>query len=144
MTSSIKWEPIEDIKAVRDMVERSFLGKMAKLSRPRPAMDLYQADDAFIAEIEVPGFAIDDIDVSMTGSQLTIEIECHPPEDRNFVFQERYVGKMSRTIDLPAVVDADQVRARLQDGLLVLTMPKREHAAQKVDVSPSIASAPAG
>ena len=77
MTSSIKWEPIEDIKAVRDMVARSFLGKMAGSSRPRPAMDLYQTDDAFIAEIEVPGFTIDDIDVSMTSSQLTIEIERH-------------------------------------------------------------------
>ena len=138
MTSSIKWEPIEDIKAVRDLLGRSFLGKMPKLSKVRPSMDLYETDDAFIAEIDVPGLAIKDIDVSMTGSQLTIEIERQVPKGRIIVFQERFAGKMARTIDLPDVVDPDKVRARPQDGVLVLTMPKREQALQvKIDVSPA-------
>jgi HSP20 family protein len=138
MTSSIKWEPIEDIKAVRDLVERSFLSRMPGLRKPGPPTDLYETDDAFVAEMDVPGLATDDIDLSMTGSQLTIEIERQAPEGRIVVFQERFAGKMARTIDLPAVVDADQVRAKLQNGVLVLTMPKRRDASQvKIGVSPA-------
>jgi HSP20 family molecular chaperone IbpA len=91
MTSSIKWEPIEDMKAVRDLLAHSFLGKMPGLFKAGPSMDLYETDVAFVAEIDVPGLAIADIDLSLTGSQLTIEIERQMPEGRIVVFQERPV-----------------------------------------------------
>jgi HSP20 family protein len=137
MTSSIKWEPIEDVKALRKLLERSFAGKMsAKLAGARPLMDLFETDEAFVAEIEVPGLITEDIDVSVSGSQVTVEIERRVPEGRVYVLVERLAGKMSRTIDLPDVVDADKVQARLKDGVLVLTMPKCKDAQEiKIAVS---------
>ena len=137
MTSSIKWEPIEDMKTIRNLLGRSFAGKMsAQLAGDRPLMDLFETDEAFVAEIEVPGLTAEGIDVSVSGSQVTVEIERQVPEGRVYVLAERLTGKISRTIDLPDVVDADEVQARLKDGVLVLTMPKCKDAQEiKIIVS---------
>ena len=92
---------------------------------------------ASVSFTEVAGLTAEDIDVSVSGSQVTVEIERQVPQDRFYILDERLTGKMSRTIDLPGVVGADAVQARLKDGVLTLTMPKHKDAqATQIIVSP--------
>ncbi len=135
MTSSIKWEPIEDLKAVRNLLGRSLAGKISsRFVQGRPLTDLYETDVAFVAEIDVPGIEADDLDVSVYGSEIVLAIERPAQEERKYLYRERPVGKISRTIQAPDVVDTAQIQARVEKGVLVLTMPKREDA-QEVKIS---------
>ncbi len=129
MTSSIKWEPIEDLKALRELIGKSVVGKIsAKLVEGRPAMDLYETEDAYIAEIDAPGVAVEGLEVSVYGSEVTISLCRQPVEGRNYLYQERPTGTISRRIKMPDTVNAEEISARLSNGLLILNMPKRQDA----------------
>lgn len=139
MTSSIKWEPLEDIKVISGFVGKALglrHGRDAQAGVGGPLTDLYETPEAFVAEIEVPGMGAEQVDISVYGSALTISIERPAVEGRDYLYQERATGKISRTLSLPAAVDVNQIQAHVLNGLLVLTMPKREDARQvKISVS---------
>lgn len=129
MTSSIKWEPIEDLKALRELIGRSVVGKIsAKLVEGRPAMDLYETEDDYVAEIDAPGITIEGVEVSVYGSEVTISLSRPAVEGRNYLYQERPAGTISRRIKVPDSVDTEKISARLGNGTLILTMPKRQDA----------------
>ncbi len=105
--------------------------------RAYPALNLWEDADKVYAEAELPGMSLDDIEILVAGSELTIKGRRNAPETekRTFHRQERWVGEFSRTISLPYEVDADRVEARLKDGVLLVTMPKTAGArARKIAV----------
>ena len=136
MTSSIKWEPIEDLKAMRDMAARLLPHKHAPGTAKCPPMDLYEEPDAFVLEVGVAGATAEDVDISVGNSELLVEVEYAVPEGRDYLYQERPKGKIVRSVTLPQSVDTDKIQAKLGNGLLVLTMPKVPAAKEvKIDVS---------
>lgn len=137
MTSSVKWEPVEDLKALRDLISKSVVGKIsAKLVESRPLMDLYETDTAYVAEIDAPGVTIDGLEVSVYGAEVTIKLSRAPVEERAYLYRERPTETISRRIKVPDAVDTEGIKARLGNGLLILTMPKRKDAqGVKIEVS---------
>lgn len=137
MTSSIKWEPMEDLRAIRDLVGRSFVGRVSsRLVEGRPLMDLYETDDAFVAEIDAPGMDAESLDISVVEAELTLTLERKKDQERKYLYQERQAGKIWRKIRLPTAVDTEQIQAKLENGVLVLTMPKRPEAREvKINVA---------
>jgi HSP20 family protein len=134
MTSSIKWEPIEDLKAVREMVERIWslpwihlhdarLGSWQVLGARQP-IDLYETKDGFVAEVDVPGLYADDLTVSVAGSKMTIA-GSREKAQQAYLHRERPAGKFARVLSVPVGVDVDGIEARLRDGVLVVSMPKK-------------------
>ncbi len=98
-------------------------------------LDLQERDGAFEVQAEIPGVKKDDIRVEVNGDMLTLQAEVKQ-EDRQAgegrpLRMERYYGSVSRTMQLPAEVDETQAKAKYEDGVLRLTLPKKAAAAAK-------------
>ena len=100
-----------------------------------PLVDLYEYDDRYTLYAEVPGVEGNEVDLSYVAHRLTIRGEkTHPAgldEDKRPIHGERRFGAFSRTIDLPADVDADRMSARCHAGVLEITIPKSEASRPK-------------
>jgi HSP20 family protein len=96
-----------------------------------PPVNVWEDADAFHVELEVPGLTQDQVQIAVTNkNHLTIQGE-RQPEDTGkgrWHRRERGFGRFQRVLKLPLPVDADRVEARLENGLLFLTLPKAEEA----------------
>ena len=127
MTSAIRWEPIEDLKAIRDVVSQSleWLWGRVPLCGARLPVDLYQTDDAYVAVMDMPGVGADDLDLSVSGSKLSVAGKRQPSEPGTaYVRRERVAQRFSRSLRLPDDVDVEQIKAKLSSGVLTVTLPK--------------------
>jgi len=93
------------------------------------SVDLLDQGEEFVALIDLPGFEKDDIDVRIRDRTLHIDAERHSEIDEEpdeYIRKERSHESVSRRIELPDAVDMDAVDARLDDGILRLTIGKAE------------------
>ena len=95
-----------------------------------PALNVWEDEANYYAEAELPGFRLADVEVHVRGSELSLsgERKTEEKEDATWHRRERGVGKFHRTLELPLPVEADRVRASLQNGVLTVTLPKAEAA----------------
>ncbi len=95
-----------------------------------PALNVRDDGEHLIAEVEVPGFKMDDLEVSVMGDQLTIKgrRELLNEEGTTYHRREWSSGEFARTLTLPIDVDAEKVEATLSDGVLTITLPKAQTA----------------
>lgn len=101
---------------------------------PYPALNVWEDEDNLYVEAELPGLKPEDIDVSVTErDQLTITAQRTPnsPEGGAWLRQEGGYGRFSRTVTLPAEVNAEGVQASSEAGVLTITLPKMEQAKPK-------------
>lgn len=102
-----------------------------------PAVNVWEDADGVYVESELPGLDSQDIEIYVTGRQLTLRGDRKPPVVERGVWhrQERGHGKFQRVVELPADVDADAVEARFQNGVLLVKLPKRaESRPRKIDI----------
>ena len=95
--------------------------------------DITDEGDHYLLEADLPGFEKKDIQLDVSGDTLTIRAERHSKveekDQKNKVIRvERSYGSYSRQFDISAV-DADQIKAKYDNGVLQLTLPKKEKAA---------------
>ena len=96
-----------------------------------PAVNMWEQDDALFLEAELPGLALGDLEIFVTGhNQFTLKGERKPPTVANGVQhrQERSFGKFTRTVTLPFAVNEDAIDARFENGVLKVRLPKHEAA----------------
>jgi HSP20 family protein len=92
-----------------------------------PRVDVIEHDDEVVVHAELPGVSKEDLEVSLAGDRLTIKATTkHETEESKGEYHRREIahGEFTRTVQLPATVDADRAQARFTDGLLELTLPK--------------------
>lgn len=113
-----------------------------------PLLNVWEDDDQFLVEAEMPGLKLEDIDITVTErDRLTIAGERKPDADDGRVWhsQECGYGRFSRTVRLPAMVEPDRVDARYEAGILRLSVPKHEAAKpRRIRVKPAELPAVAG
>jgi HSP20 family protein len=135
--------PRQAIDHLREEMNRLFTGLTPDGAWPwvsgrgQPAVNVWETDDAVVAELEVPGVKGDQIDVAVVGNELTLKIQRpdNQPEEVTFHRRERPSGPLTRVLRLPVPVDADRVTAELREGVLTVTLPKAESAMpRKIDV----------
>jgi len=107
-------------------MERLFTGLQRPFAPDFPAMNVWTNEEHAIVTAELPGVAEEDIDVSVTGSTLTLRGERKAAEGGEYHRQEREEGSFVRTLDLPFQVNASQVEARLARGVLHIKLPRAE------------------
>jgi HSP20 family protein len=96
-----------------------------------PPLNLWENENGYQLEAELPGVELADLDITVTGpNQLTLKGQRKVVElkDSTAHRQERPFGKFVRTVTLPTAIDTDKVDARLENGVLKLTLPKHEDA----------------
>jgi len=104
-----------------------------------PRLDVYENDDAYFVKVDVPGIDQKDIDMNITNNVLTIKGEkksssqddASKRKGKRYQREERIYGSFHRTVPLPTPVETDNVDAKLKDGVLYVTLPKREEAKPK-------------
>jgi HSP20 family protein len=99
-----------------------------------PGVDVIDRDDEVVVRASVPGYRKEDIQISVSNSLLTIEGESKAEkkeEKGDYTRCEISRAAFTRTIALPAEVDDSKARASMKDGLLELTLPKREKAKRR-------------
>jgi HSP20 family protein len=96
-----------------------------------PPVNVWEDANAFYVEAELPGMTREQLNIAVTQkNQLTIQGErlAEEPDKGRWHRRERGFGRFQRVLKLPLPVDADHVEAKLEDGLLQLTLPKAEEA----------------
>jgi len=100
----------------------------------RPAVDVSESAEAITVKAELPGMKTDDMAVSLTGDILSIKGEKkeeNEAQGKNYHHIERSHGAFERVIKLPVAVKVDDVEATFKNGMLVITLPKKEEAVAK-------------
>jgi len=94
-----------------------------------PALDVSESDRGYTVKLEMPGVAKEDVKGSIEGRQVTVQAQSQRSEERKdgerVVYRERSVSSYARTFTLPLEVDQSEAGARLEHGVLTLTLPKR-------------------
>lgn len=114
----------------RDFLPESFRGS----GRWRPAVDVSESAEAITVKAELPGIEANDVNVSLTGDILSIKGEKRQEKEaqgKNYHRIERSHGTFERVIKLPVAVKPDDVEATFKNGVLVITLPKKEEAVAK-------------
>lgn len=95
-----------------------------------PALNVWEDGDKLVAEAELPGLKLNDIEILVQGRDLTIKgrRETTKSDDVTYHRRERSVGEFARFLALPVEVDSERVSATFKDGVLRIEMPKAEHA----------------
>jgi HSP20 family protein len=113
-----------------DTFERFFTPAAAAESGARsPALDVAESDRAYTVKLEVPGVAKEDVKVSIDGRHVTVQAHAQRNEEKKdgdrVVYRERTESSYARTLTLPVEVDQAESGAKLENGVLTLTLPKR-------------------
>jgi HSP20 family protein len=120
-------------QAMDRLFEDSFVrpASFGSLSVPDVAIEMKETDSDIVIKAELPGVMPNDVDVSIAEGVLTVKGE-HKEEkeekETNYYRRELKYGSFSRSVNLPAVVNADQAEAVFENGILTLTLPKAEEA----------------
>lgn len=105
-----------------------------------PTVDVYEEGDQIVVKAEVPGMKKEDIDVRIAGDTLTFSGRKEKEEKverKDYFRYERSAGEFSRSVKLPAEVQADKVSAQLKEGVLEIRAPKTADAkarSKKIEV----------
>ncbi len=98
------------------------------------AMDIVEQDNEFQMLANLPGFKKEDVKISVHDNQLVIEAKCEDKkeEKKGTMYRcERYSGSYRRTLYLPDNADVSNIQAKMEDGVLKLTLPKKAEAPKK-------------
>jgi HSP20 family protein len=110
-----------------------------------PAFEVKETSDAYVIEADLPGVKDEDVEVDLTGHRLTISgkrEDEREDESHHFYTYERSYGTFARAFSLPETADVDRTEANLADGVLHVTVPKKEPSqARKVPLGQRIKQA---
>jgi HSP20 family protein len=114
------------------LFDESFRGFFDRRGTTRrfPPANVYETPADVIVRAELPGVAVDDVEVTITGDTLKLEgaRKLEIPDGASFLCQERQHGDFTRVLNLPRLVDAGQAKAEYADGILTITVPKTAEA----------------
>jgi len=137
-----RFDPFDELTTLRNRMDRLFnrFGYNEELDQPvlagnwMPTTDIQETKDALILKAELPGVDEKDINVEIENNVLTINGERKQEaktEEKGYERIERSFGKFYRAFTLPTNVDATKILAQYQNGVLNITLPKREEAKPK-------------
>jgi HSP20 family protein len=113
-----------------DTLERFFAPVAADTPTARnPALDVAESDRAYTVKLDMPGVVKEDVKVSVEGRQVNVQAQSGKADERRegerVVYRERSATAYARSFTLAAEVDQAEAQAKLENGVLTLTLPKR-------------------
>ena len=137
-----KWDKLPVFSSFQDEMNRvldNFFNRESSYGADwKPVVDVAETENDIVVKAEIPGIDPKDIDISITGDKLTLKGEKKEEKENTgkcFHRVESSYGNFKRVITLPASVDVDKVTAEGKNGLLEITLPKKEESkAKKINV----------
>lgn len=132
------WDPFADLNRVQREIENKFFGPRNRPADFAPPVDVHEDEEALVLRAELPGVKREDIDIQVDGNVLTLKGERKleaEQQGRRYHRIERAYGSFVRQFQVPTNIDASAIDARLEEGVLVLRLPKKaELKARKIEV----------
>jgi HSP20 family protein len=130
MSTSLTLDPMHGLRLFEDAVTRMM--SEPRTNRPwSPNVDILETEDALIVRADVPDVKIDDIDVRVENQTLTLKGHRKFEKQENvkgYHRLERSYGEFVRSFAVPPTVDTDKVQADYKNGVLTVTLPRKESA----------------
>lgn len=135
----VRWDPIRDVVALQNRLNSLFQDygrgqndtEALSAASFAPPVDIYEDDHKLVLKLEVPGVKPDDIDIQAEGRTLTVRGErkfSSEEKQENYHRVENRYGTFARTFTLPTTVDAENVKATCDAGVLQIELPKKAEA----------------
>lgn len=132
------------LSTLQDEMERAFSPWFSsalpsiRMERFTPSVDMSEDQDNIYVEMNLPGMEQKDINVKTIGNVLEISAkkeETAEEQNRDYYCCERYRGRFYRALDLPSSVDTSGIEAKTKNGVLTITLPKKEEEkAKEIDI----------
>ena len=133
----IRWDPFREMTNFEDQFNRLWRGVVDGGKRQEswlPAVDVFDTKESVVLKAELAGMKPDDIQIEVEDNVLTIKgerrFEEKVEEDRYYRVERRF-GSFQRSIALPQGVDAEDIQASYEDGILEVRVPKAEEEKPK-------------
>jgi HSP20 family protein len=143
----VKYDPFRELRSLQDEMTRLFTGVVpAGYNREEavntgwfPRVDIFENKDNLVLEAELPGMNRDDFELSFENNVLTLKGERKfekKTDGENYHRVERSYGSFTRSFTLPQTVTADGATAEFNNGILSVSLPKREETkARKIEIT---------
>jgi len=146
-----RWDPFREMVSLRDAMDRLLNQSVVRpgqvLSGMRPdaiPLDVVDRGEFFEVRASVPGVRPEDIEVTVQGDRVTLRGETKGEEERtgdNWLMREHRYGTWQRSVTLPGGVSSDSAEAQMDNGILLLKLPKAQEARpRKISVGAGPAS----
>lgn len=145
--SIVRYDPFRDLRTLQEEVNRLFSTNLTRAFDDEgigrgawaPSVDIYENKDQIVLEAELPGMNQDDFDLSIENNVITLRGERKfekTEESDNYHRVERSYGSFTRSFTLPQTVSPEGATAEYSNGVLRVTLPKREETkARRIQVS---------
>lgn len=138
MNTITRWDPFRNIATLQEQVNRLFEDSFfrsradeSSLAAWTPAVDIYEDGNQMVIKADLPEVNEKDIEVRLENNLLSIRGERKfekKVSEENYLRVERAYGSFSRSFSLPSTVDAEHINAEYRNGVLTVTLPKREES----------------
>ena len=137
----LRWRPFSELDTFRsgfdklfDDFYRSYSEGSEDVSSGYPVVDIRETKDDFIISAEMPDVNKEDVNINLSDNTLTIKGEKKKEEEKkgeNYHRVERSYGTFQRSFTLPTKVENNKIKANYKDGILVITLPKKDEVKSK-------------
>jgi len=148
----IKHDPFRELRNLQDEMTRLFIGTAPRGREEMaggswiPSVDIYEDQDKLILEADLPGLNREDFEISVENNVITLKGERKfekKVEGDNYHRVERCYGGFTRSFTLPQSVTAEGATADFENGILRVSLPKREETkARKIEITGAGENAP--
>ena len=134
----VRWDPLRNVANLQDRINRMFneafttskgFEDEVSMSSRRPAVDIFDTENAILIKAELPGIKKDDVFVDVKDNVLTIKGKRSfdkEIKEENYCRKERSFGKFQRSFTLPEAIDPATIKANFKNGVLEIKVPKSE------------------
>jgi HSP20 family protein len=138
------WDPFAELSELRARFDRLFDEWQSGSERAwTPAIDVVREDGHLVVRADLPGIKPEEVKIEVEDDILTVSgehQESKEEKDKDYVRRERRYGSFSRSMALPAGVDAKKIKAETHDGVVEVTIPlPKEAKKETVAIKPTAA-----
>lgn len=130
-----RFDPLWDMDDVINNFMMRPLSRKVMEMEPQIKLDVKEADGKYLVKAEIPGVKKDDIQVTVDGNRVSISAEVKQEKEEKkgerVIRSERSYGMASRSFTLGDEIEQSQIKAKYNDGVLELTLPKKPSTASK-------------
>ncbi len=133
----IRWDPFRDMVTLREKMNRMFEDVFSGRNEDRelqagtwaPSVDIFETENELVLTAEIPGIDEKDVEIKVEDNTLSIKGERKfekETKEENFHRIERSYGSFYRAFTLPSSVDPERIQAEQENGVLKISMPKKQ------------------
>ena len=140
MRTLTRWEPFRGTTSLQEQVNRLFsdvlerTGEESSLTAWAPSVDIYENEHELVVKADLPEVDPKELDIRVENNILTIRGERKfekKVDEANYLRVERAYGSFARSFTLANTVNSEAIKADYQNGVLTLSIPKKEEAKPK-------------